>query len=354
MAQERPYLLPAAWLYGGVVAARNAAFDSGVFRARDAGVPVISIGNISTGGTGKTPLAEETARVLLEQGYTVGVLSRGYGRSTTGFRWVQRDDRTDTDASLCGDEPVQIALNVPGALVAVDADRVAGARRMIEEAGVQAIILDDGFQHRWIRRACDVVTVRWDEVFGKPRLLPVGRLREPVRSLRRASLVVVTGCEDDETCRKAVRGVGLNSEAEVLCSKLSLSGVRDLGTGRDIDIAALSGARVVALSGIGHPRSFHATLREYGMNVVSELVHEDHHAFSGKDIVSVRRAVADTSADAVIMTQKDAVRIRGDHAANVVGAMRTYYTTVQPVWVSGRDRFVHHIVGAVRAPEEGT
>lgn len=339
----RPLLLPASWLYGGVIALRNAAFDSGLFRTHDVGIPVISVGNISAGGTGKTPLVEETARMLAKHGVRTGILSRGYGRESVGFRWVRRGTTVDTDSQQCGDEPVQLALNLREAFVAVCEDRVEGAQTMIAEEGIGALVLDDAFQHRWIGRCYDVVVMTAPEVLERGVLLPAGRLREPMSSLRRAQAVVVTGCVQDNLCMKLRERLGSLTDLDIFYTYPVLTGFRDAVSDRFFDAKQLARKRILAVSGIGNPSSFRESLARAGMDVVSHIAFGDHHEFTPGDLYALRDECRRETCDAVVMTQKDVVRLKKDAAAGVLKGVSVYYALMRLEWIGGGSAYEREI-----------
>jgi tetraacyldisaccharide 4'-kinase len=344
----RSLLLPLAWIFGLIVAVRNAAFSLGIFRSKKVGIPVISAGNISAGGTGKTPLVEEIARMLTGAGMRTGVLSRGFGRSTSGFRWVQNGARRDTDAALCGDEPVQIAHNVPEAFVAVDENRVRGALRMIREAGIQVLVLDDGFQHRWIHRLIDIVVMTETELLKGDALLPAGRRREPMRSIRRATAVVLTGCSEESGCPMLIERVHRISAVNVFCSAPVISGYRELSSGKEVDASFFSEHRIALLSGIGNPDGFEQAVRMNGVSVVAHHVHGDHYAYGQKDVEKICEMLDSGSCDALLMTQKDAVRMMGSTGRDLLKDRPLYYTMMHPRWFGDPTAFEMFVMDVLR------
>lgn len=343
----RPLLLPAAWLYGAAITLRNAAFDLRIFRSHDVGIPVISVGNVSAGGTGKTPLVEEIARMLLKKGVRTGVLSRGYGRDTVGFRWVRRGSALDADARQCGDEPVQMARNLKGAFVAVDEDRVEGARTMIADERIQALVLDDAFQHRWITRSFDVVVLTAADALGQGVLLPAGRLREPMSSLRRAHTIVVTGCWRDELCVKVRERLRPLTDVDIYYTYPVISGLRDLASDKFVDIRKVAGKRVLAVSGIGNPASFRESLDRTGVQVTTHLAYDDHHTFTKGDVDAIHREIRKETCEAVIMTQKDAVRLANDPVAASLRSVRVYAAVMNIEWIGGAGAFERQVTSIV-------
>ena len=186
----RTVALPFSWLYGAVISLRNLFYDTGIFRIEEIDVPIISVGNLSTGGTGKTPFVEFLLRYLLGKDKIVAVLSRGYGRKTRGTVVIDQSTLAHCTAESVGDEPYQIARKFPGAIVIVDESRVRGARIAKEKYRVDAIILDDGFQHRALKRNLDIVMIDGKNPITEMAMLPAGLRREPLVALRRADLLI--------------------------------------------------------------------------------------------------------------------------------------------------------------------
>ena len=189
------WLLPASWLYGAVIKVRNKLFDSGILEERGYPIPIISIGNITVGGTGKTPHTEYLIRLLSKQ-WHVAVLSRGYKRKSEGFQLATKD----TPMSVLGDEPHQIKQKFPNIYVAVDADRRHGIEQLMKETvapGLDVILMDDAFQHRYVKPGLNILLVDHNRLLCDDALLPAGRLREPESSKERANIVIVTKCPKD-------------------------------------------------------------------------------------------------------------------------------------------------------------
>lgn len=281
----RAALAPVAWLFGTVVRVRNVAFDVGLLPAHAGAIPAVSIGNLSVGGTGKTPMAAWTAAALLARGARPAIVLRGYG----------------------DDEPrVHATLN-PGVPVIVAPDRVEGIARAAA-AGATVAVLDDAFQHRRARRGADVVLVSADAWHEPVRLLPAGPWREPLSSLRRASVVVVTrkaasGAASDALVRRLQRSAPDVPFAQVhlapdLLRMIGGDGARAVGT--------LRGQRVLAIAGIGEPAAFAAQLGAVGATVTLRAF-ADHHAFTDADAASL--AADARGVDVVCCTLKDAVKL---------------------------------------------
>lgn len=273
-------LLPLAWLFGGLVALRRAAFRRGWLAARRVDRPVVVVGNLTVGGSGKTPLAVWLAGRLRERGVRVGIVSRGYGGSATGVLRVA----PDTDPAVAGDEPVLLARRT-GAPVVVSRARAAGAAALAGE--VDLILADDGLQHYALARDLEIVVVDGRRRYGNARLLPAGPLREPVARLATADLVVVNG------------GAAAPGELRM---DLVPGDVIALVGGARTPLAAWAGRRVHAVAGIGDPQRFFATLRAAGLEPI-EHPKPDHAVLTAADV-----AFPDDLP--VLMTEKDAVKCR--------------------------------------------
>jgi tetraacyldisaccharide 4'-kinase len=278
-------LLPLELLYGGAVAARGALYDAGVLRSYSPAIPAVSVGNITTGGTGKTPVAAWLAGTLAELGAHPAIVLRGYG----------------------ADEPLVHARLNPGVPVVVSADRLAGIARAAA-GGADVAVLDDAFQHRRARRAVDIVLVSAERWSRRPRLLPAGPWREPARALRRASLLLVT--RKAASAEEAVSTAADLARAApgIACGvvRLALSELRAAGGDQVRPLNALAGARVRAISGIGDPGSFLRQLAEHGAHVHAHTL-PDHHPYSA--VSAERLAAAMEPGEMAVCTLKDAVKL---------------------------------------------
>ncbi|MEP0821499.1 MAG: tetraacyldisaccharide 4'-kinase [Ignavibacterium sp.] len=287
---------------------RNLMFDRGVLRSRRVDVPVISVGNISAGGTGKTPMTEFIATSLKERGLRVAVLSRGYGRLSSGYRVVSNGRQVCAELQAAGDEAALLAENLKDVIVAVDENRVRGATRLVRELGPEAIILDDGFQHRWLDRTIDLVLVRPDDVLGNPRVLPAGYLRESLTGLSRADCIAVSGAKNDTEFEAAAAAIGRITGKPVIGFFLRPGRLVRLLTGEQVRREDL-GVPCVAVSGIARPESFEQTLRGFGIEVVRHTVFPDHHWYRPDDLRGLHSTARDAGAQWLVTTRKDAVRL---------------------------------------------
>jgi len=283
-------LQPLSWLYGAAMSLRHGAYARGWLRSYGAGCPILVIGNLTVGGTGKTPLVAWIAQRLTACGLTTGIISRGYKRVETAPRIVE----VDSDWREVGDEPL-LLRRATNCLTAVAADRVAGAQ-LLAKQGVDVIIADDGLQHLRLARACEIVVIDGTRGFGNGQLLPAGPLREPASRLESVDAVIINGSSE--------RRVPVASDR--LCLQMSLVSTQVLpvsgGTVEARPLESFRGQRVHAVAGIGNPERFFTDLRKHEMRVI-EHPFADHHAFTAADLQFDDEL-------AILMTEKDAVKCR--------------------------------------------
>ncbi len=289
-------------IYGLAVARRNRRYDEHLATIARAGVPVISVGNISVGGTGKTPFVQFVVRELLALGYRPAVISRGYGRNSRGEVVVSDGASVLVSVEQAGDELMMHAEHLAVPVIA-NADRAAGARTAERLFGVDAIVLDDGFQHRRLHRDCDIVLVD-EATLRHPVLLPAGRLREPLSSLGRADIICGVGgvqCADISAVCPA---------ASALCVE-AVTRAGELRCAFSREIAQLSTKDVVAVAGIARPSRFFTSLSEQHIVVAGQLVFGDHHKYNRRDVQRMAGMCRKHNCTTVATTEKDAVKLRG-------------------------------------------
>ena len=285
----RPWLLPLVPVYRAVLGVKAWLTERGWLRRRRLGRPVISVGSVSAGGAGKTPVVLLLAELLGEAGFAVRILSRGYGRGATA---VERVD-AGGDAARFGDEPMLLARRVSEtAAVYVGADRYLAGELAERDGAVDVFLLDDGFQHRKLARDLDVVLLTRTEV--EDCLLPAGNLREPLRALRRADVVVLR--EED---------TGLAGFVAEMCA----GKVPEIWVIRRRLASASLPARPVVFSGIARPESFVAMLAEAGCEAVAEVRFRDHHRYTEADIERLVALARESGTDSFVTTEKDAVKL---------------------------------------------
>jgi tetraacyldisaccharide 4'-kinase len=296
-----------------------------IFRDHTLGCQVVSIGNLTVGGTGKTPVVEVFARALAQRGRRVAILSRGY-KSMPRPLWqrvlakitfqesqvppkVVSDGRALLlDSEQAGDEPYMLASNLKDVVVLVDKDRVKSGRYAISRFGCDTLLLDDGFQYLALKSRLDICLVDRNNPFGNHYLLPRGTLREPIANLKRAHYLFITksAAHGSNTLRKAIRQ--FNKKAEIIeCTHEPLY-LRDVFTSKRRELDYLRGLDVAALSGIAAPEGFEDGLRALGANVVYVKRYADHHRYSQQEILNMINRSVRRSAAAIITTEKDSVR----------------------------------------------
>ncbi len=303
-------LPPLSLLYGAVTRTRLSLYRRGTFHTTKLDRPVISIGNITTGGTGKTPLVEFVARTIASHGKKVCILTRGYGRKDPHLQVIVSDGYgVLASPSEAGDEPYLLATRLTGlAAVISSADRIAAGQEAIKDFGTDCFVLDDGFQHLRLARDLNIVTIDATNPWGGGRLLPHGRLRESVDGLSRADCVVLTRCDQVDSVvalRKEV--VRLIGDRPIFESKMRMARVVPLKNGGD---TIAPPARVAAFCAVGNPASFFENLRQVGFELAVEKKFPDHHEYSQDEIDSIIKAAKETGASALITTAKDAVKLR--------------------------------------------
>jgi len=312
---QRAVLWLLKWPYRAAVAARNLGYRTGALRSHRAAVPVISIGNLTTGGTGKTPLVAWLANHLAEAGHSVGLLSRGY----RGEADEQGNDEKRLLEALC-----------PAAPHIQDPDRVAAAGRAVTEYGCDVLLLDDGFQHRRLGRDLDIVLVDATCPLGFGHLLPRGLLREPPASLKRASLLVLTRIDQVDPDRAAQlkrqlsTWIGTELIAEVAFRSTGLVN----SSGSTAPLQLLDQSRVAAFCGIGNPEAFWA-----GLDLVAQRAFPDHHRYDAGDLSELADWAQRHDADLLLTTRKDLVKI--PHSQ--LGQTPLWAIDIGVEWISGQD-----------------
>ncbi len=316
-----PALAPLGWLYLRLARIHHATFDRGWRTSQRVEAPVVSIGNVTAGGTGKTPAVSWLARCLASRGRAVGIVSRGYGgQRARDPLLVAQDGALHARAAEAGDEPVMLARETPARVVTVGRDRVAAARLAVR-SGADVLLLDDGFQHRRLHRDLDLVLVDAANPWGSGLGLPAGLLREPARSVLRADLVLLSRCAPPliaesgplpaesvpEPLRRILDRAAPASTPPVFatrhepCDLMRPDGARE-------SVDSLRGRRILAVSGIARPDDFGAALTGAGATMVDHLAWPDHHRYDGEDAQVIERRARSLRAELIVTTSKDAVR----------------------------------------------
>lgn len=313
------FLKIVSFVFLAIVKIRYFLFDSGLMRRFPLGVQVISIGNVTAGGTGKTPVTEIFARTLSQHGRKVAILSRGYRRKEAPF-WqrmfsqvidpplvVSDGRRVLLDSAVGGDEPYMLASNLPGVAVVVDRNRVKAGRYAIKRLGCDTIILDDGFQYQKLKHSVEVVLVDSTNPFGNGNMLPRGILREPARHIKRADIIFLTKCRGDVSeVKDEIRKY--NKHAQIVECNHMPKVLKDVWSREEYPLSYLNGKTACTLSGIASPKGFENSLRHLGAKVVWCERYADHHRYDASEVLYALNRSADMGADMLVTTEKDAVR----------------------------------------------
>jgi tetraacyldisaccharide 4'-kinase len=301
------FLTPLAWLYSFALRVRAVLYRTGILKTHRLPRPVVSIGNITVGGTGKTPVTASIARMLLAQGYKVAVISRGYGGSLEGQSCVVSDGTTIMlRATECGDEPYLLASTIPGVMVVIGTDRYDAGLMAMQQLSPDIFLLDDGFQHLRLHRDLNILLLDFSKPFGNGLTLPAGLQREPSSAIRRADLLLFTRAPEAAT--KPVvdtRGIAHCLARHTLTDLLPLNG------GDPVSFAACQDKKFVACAGIADPEAFFDSLRWQGLNLVAGLHFPDHVAYNRERYEEIADALRTSGAELLVTTEKDGVKLKG-------------------------------------------
>ncbi len=341
-----------ALLFGLIVQVRLCLYRHRIIRDKTLGCQVLSVGNLTVGGTGKTPVVEVFARNLHNSGRRVAILSRGYKKKQPSFLTriynsvtfskhrtppivVSDGKRVLIDSATGGDEPYMLATNLPGVAVVVGRDRVKSGRYAIQKLGCDTLILDDGFQYLSLKHRLDIALVDASNPFGNGYVLPRGILREPIRNIKRAGFIFITKSKEsgEPELRKRLRE--LNPEAEISECRHCSRYLQDVFTSEKVGLDVLSGMKVFATSGIAAPQGFEGELVRLGAEVLGHEVYADHHRYTQQELLDIVNEGLNRQADAIITTEKDAVRFpRLDNPP-----LPIYYLRVEIEMLTGAEAF---------------
>lgn len=349
------WLYPVSWLYGTVVTLRNKLFDWGTLRSKSFDVPIICIGNIAVGGTGKTPHTEYLIK-LLHENYRVAVLSRGYKRHTKGF--VVADEKST--ARTVGDEPYQIKSKFPDVCVAVDANRCRGIEKLLtmKEPAPEVILLDDAFQHRYVKADINILLTDYHRLFCDDALLPAGRLRESNQGKNRAQIVIVTKCPanikpiDFNIINKRL---GLYPYQQLYFSSFRYGNLKAVFSAvasvRERSLSSLASTeKVLLVTGIASPAPLVEEIKNFTQNV-DLLSFSDHHEFTPRDMMLIKERFGKLQGEQrlIITTEKDATRLLHHPAIDEELKAHIYALPVEiEILQNQQDNFNQHIIGYVR------
>jgi tetraacyldisaccharide 4'-kinase len=297
-------------LYRLVCGARAFLYRCGLAKRKRLHAAVISVGNITVGGTGKTPLVLYLADKLKQQNKKVAVLTRGYRRKKKGLVELSGETTSKTNWKDSGDEPYLLAQRLIDVPIIVGRRRDRAGEYAVAKFGSEILILDDGFQHWRLSRDSDIVVIDSSNPFGNGKLLPAGILREPLAALKRADLFVLTKTDQAENKAGLIARLRKhNPEAELVESVYQIRSVKNLADGSSLDIERLRNRKTLAFSGIGNPSSFENSLKQLKVRILRHRVFRDHYAYGRKDIMELIKQARALEADFIITTEKDSVRI---------------------------------------------
>lgn len=335
MNMLRKILFPFAAIYGAVMQLRNYLYDNGYIRSYKFDQPIIVVGNLSVGGTGKTPQVEYLIR-LLSSNYSVATLSRGYKRKSSGFVLASQQSNAD----ILGDEPFQFFSKFPQIRVAVDADRVRGIQNLLAlENAPQVILLDDAFQHRRVRAGFYILLSTYDELFVDDFILPTGNLRESRKGAKRANIIIITKCPSDMSFaerHKVLNKIQAKDYQQVFFSytEYDHNVYSDVGS---LPLRSVKMQNKILLAGIAKPKHFFDTLYREGDQL---LEFADHHDFSEKEILEITESLGEKL---IVTTEKDFVRLN-----HRLPAGHLYYLPIKSAFLDDSESFDGAIINYVQ------
>jgi tetraacyldisaccharide 4'-kinase len=292
------------------VALRRAAYQHGWLATRRLNRPVVSVGNLSVGGTGKTPFVEFLAGLLVKRGWKPGILTRGYGRRNgPAMIAIEPAANRAPDPREVGDEPALLARKLPDVPIVVSANRYRAGLLAEEKFNVDLHILDDGFQHFALARDVDIVLLDSTQSYSNQHLLPSGRLREPIKALGRAHMVILTRAElaDPAPTEEQVRRI--NPKAEISRCTTKLKGLLNISSGALEKFSPIQSEPIHAFCGIGNPSAFFGDLEKWGYSVASRNAFPDHHVYQTQELDHLITCARESGAKQLITTEKDALNL---------------------------------------------
>ena len=344
------WLSPLSWLYGLGVKFRNLLFDTGVLKSQSFNTPVISVGNITVGGSGKTPHVEYLIR-LLQDYVPVTVLSRGYKRKTKGYQLAN----AHSTMSDIGDEPYQMKMKFDSIHIAVDAKRTRGIAHIINDKETRdtgAILLDDAYQHRYVKPGINILLVDYHRLIIYDRLLPAGRLREPATEKKRADIVIVTKCPKDlkpMEYRVLTKAMNLFPFQELYFTTIDYDNLKGIYNGKSLSLKEIANKKIVLLTGIASPKQIVTDLSPL-CNSIIPITFGDHHAFTDKDIEYINQRYQEVNGDKVIVTtEKDATRLTEIEGLSEEIKSNIYVLPIHVTFMLGQgEKFNQKILSYVR------
>ncbi|MBC8256471.1 MAG: tetraacyldisaccharide 4'-kinase [Candidatus Marinimicrobia bacterium] len=301
-----PILIPLSWMYGLVIWVRNLLYDKGWIKSSNFNKPIISVGNITTGGTGKTPLVIYLAELLKKNGMNPGIISRGYGRTSQGMLLVHDGKKLLTDVESSGDEPYLMARVLENVPVVVCEDRSYGIQQLIDYYSVNVVIIDDGFQHRKVKRDLDIITISANDKREDYRLLPWGKLREPLQNLKRANAIIITKTNNftppnlHTEIQSIYKGSLYFSTIVPILMKYDSTGYHK---------SLPPSEPLFGFCGIGEPDSFIDSIGKLELKLSGKRIFRDHQEYTHTVITELSVQIKSSNCKAVITTEKDLVKL---------------------------------------------
>lgn len=306
-----PFLLFASMVYRLVTDIRNFFYNFGIFKTHQFNIPVISVGNISTGGTGKTPFIMYLIDKLNLQFKNIVVVSRGYGRESRGMQIVSDGKGKIVGTEIGGDEPVLIATKFPNIPVIVSEKRSNGISLAIKKFNANLVLLDDAFQHRNVHRDCDIVLVNAKFPVENDNLLPLGNLRENKRNLKRADIVLITKIDAEESISHKMEYYH-NFGVDIYLSKYFKPMIYLAGSPKESDIENINDKKFISFSGLADPQSFKSSLEKIGLTIVENIPFKDHNTYNENDIRKIMDIAHLHNCKNIITTEKDLTKLNPD------------------------------------------
>lgn len=303
-----PLLFIASILYGFIIEIRNLLYDFRIFKIHKFNIPIISVGNITSGGTGKTPFIMYLIEHLQKSYSKIVVLSRGYGRASKGLQIASDGKGSIIDSDKGGDEPVLIATKFSNIPVIVSEKRYKGIERAIKDFKTDLILLDDAFQHRQVARDCNIVLIDANQPIQKDKILPLGNLRENQKSLNRADVIVITKIDSDSEFGKKIKYFDKFS-AEIYFSKYLISSIEHVNAIGSAKTTEFKQESFIAFSGIANPDSFIKSIIDSNVKIENKIYFKDHKNYSDKDIKLVLNEAKKRKCRNIITTEKDLVKL---------------------------------------------
>lgn len=345
------FLFVLSLLFGTIVKIRLLLYKNRLRYDHHLGCQVIVVGNLTVGGTGKTPVVEKFARTLRDRGRKVAILSRGYKSKKEGLlkKWWRQISHGEPEPPVtvsdgktilvgpqqAGDEPFMLAKNLPGVVVVVDKDRVKAGNFAIQKHGADILILDDGFQYLRLKGTTNVLLIDRNNPFGNGNMLPRGILREPIHHIRRAKYVFLTKCDGGDISELRARVLRHKPGVDIVECAHTPQYLQRVGTSGRMELLELHGRKVGAFSGIAMPESFEALLRKYGAEIRYNQRFLDHHWFGEFELERLFNGAKAAGVDCVITTEKDAVRLAPDYEP----PLPLYYLRLEISMLAGADDF---------------